>query len=645
MNEEDTKGVVSVPNREIVQQCSDQELVEDCRLNGANVQVEFQVERELKVTHIENNGKYSTELKEKNSAHATITVTANGVTSSADILVVEEGRALGNEDGVACEVSRVKEIRIKHVKDTEETESKISASRVRLRRVIPELYAIAWEPESGTISSPEEQTERSCCGSLLSNIYNNVTGDLKKLRNKCCNPRETWTANLKKARNYALKMLGSIVFPLFLDAVRDVWVAIEFILALVGLGLSIATLSLDHNVIFNILHLALAITSFTLSLFDLDFNRRCKSCKCSSTNSRAESCFSRVKKITDVLRAVVAEVLIYPLLMCNLLGVITGRGYEGKSSVNLLSFILFILSCFSLILYVYAVRILIMLKAITGRRSIGRPKQEWLNHLGNRYDPSLGKSGIQYPIWFFINVIFLMVIQVLMIIAVSMKMYSDNKHFYEKDNKDEEIRVTPVLWYMMACGYVAPFLGFLSYLMITMPWARDFFLGIFYDVVSLWKFWKKGGIDDLLPGSSNKEEADEDNEDPKVTSEMENRFARYFESFKQDLEKYRKMKFCYKVAYPFNTYIVFPFCVLYTWMQVFFAGFAAVTAFELAEDSPTWTLVYFVGVFFAGLFSIHTFIIGFMWSILLYNVIIAVALAIVFSPIIFCYYLQRGLNR
>lgn len=67
------------------------------------------------------------------------------------------------------------------------------------------------------------------------------------------------TDTLRKGRADGWNAFKMIIFPILQDIMRDVWVTIELITVLIGLVLSIATVTLDQNEVFNILHLALAI--------------------------------------------------------------------------------------------------------------------------------------------------------------------------------------------------------------------------------------------------------------------------------------------------------------------------------------------------------------------------------------------------
>lgn len=65
-----------------------------------------------------------------------------------------------------------------------------------------------------------------------------------------------------------MKDFLAAVFPLLPDVLRVIWVVIELILVIVGLVLSIATLSLEQNRAFNIVHFVLVIISAILAGID-----------------------------------------------------------------------------------------------------------------------------------------------------------------------------------------------------------------------------------------------------------------------------------------------------------------------------------------------------------------------------------------
>lgn len=71
-------------------------------------------------------------------------------------------------------------------------------------------------------------------------------------------------------------------------------------------------------------------------------------------------CKSTCKTISDLLRILLAESILYPLLVCDIFELITRDVYKGETAEDHATFSLFILSSIALILYVYIARILIL---------------------------------------------------------------------------------------------------------------------------------------------------------------------------------------------------------------------------------------------------------------------------------------------
>lgn len=165
-------------------------------------------------------------------------------------------------------------------------------------------------------------------------------------------------------------MLKSIVFPLVQDITRAVWVILEFLTALIGFILSLlSTIRQDQVEVFNYVHLGLVSLSIGLAFIDMLTSLRCRSCTKrrqaysvaqNDHNQLIRTCGSCCTKSADIIRLLLAEALIYPLIISDIFEIVTGRAFEGKTSTNRLSFALFILSCLSYVLYVFVARIVIM---------------------------------------------------------------------------------------------------------------------------------------------------------------------------------------------------------------------------------------------------------------------------------------------
>ena len=185
----------------------------------------------------------------------------------------------------------------------------------------------------------------------------------------------------------------------------------------VGLLFSIAILSLDQNEAFNIIHLILAIVSCILAMIDAYETFRhskilkkicCK--KCSAEDIKEEEgedgdckkCYSRCTDLFDVMRVILSEMIFYPLLICDIFEVITGRRFEDDSSGDRLWFALFVISLISMVLTVYVARIVVLVGVVKNASAVRTPPKDITDEDCRKsgYDQAIKKSAVCYQGFF-----------------------------------------------------------------------------------------------------------------------------------------------------------------------------------------------------------------------------------------------------
>ena len=83
--------------------------------------------------------------------------------------------------------------------------------------------------------------------------------------------------------------------------------------------------------------------------------------------------------------------------------------------------------------------------------------------------------------YFFMHVVSQMIVQELMIIAISAKFQYENRN-YDKDNT---IHISGYLWYMIIAGYILPYCGFLTFFIVNFYWAREFPIKFYIQILSV----------------------------------------------------------------------------------------------------------------------------------------------------------------
>jgi len=468
---------------------------------------------------------------------------------------------------------------------------------------------------------------------------------------------ERLTPTLHKARDEGMKIFGKIIFPLVLDVAREVWVGLELATTLMGLILSVATVSFNQNEVFNILHMILIITMSILAILDatsaLIKCRSCRSCyaiikgrnqndkepKTKPTTKPCLRCMLWCNEKLDTVRMILAEVLLYPLLVCDIFEVIVGRGHESSSHSDRLGFALFLLSCIAIFLYVYVVRLLVLSRSIRRLKDI-----RTLKFRSNEHSDEVGylaiNDGFQYQVCFFIHTVLQMLAQIMMLIAIGGKIRYDNRHFYEPENKDESIHYSGYLIVMLVIGYITPTLGHLSFFIATKSWAEEFPIGIFNDLTTQLKLLKTGCFEDFFSKTDELNDKTDKNLEEGFNGksfqnmdrkEKNERINQYLMKFKEDFKKFRSTTLSQKLEYPFRNPAIVVFSLLYAAMQLTFIVCAGVAVNEMGVvvsqvlNGGGWVAYYIFAVILGAIANAYIFIVAAFWILIVAAVIAIIA--------------------
>ena len=538
------------------------------------------------------------------------------------------------------------------------------------------------EAIKGLVSKPSRQTraerQAEMIDSICSDLYEEINENgengacCEKCTDCCCwsfscngiNPcknccmcdsetklKEKMTPALRRARNKGLGILRKIAFPLITDLVRDVWVTLELTTVLIGLGLTIAGTVL-HGI--NFVGLFFTCIGSSLALFDgFCVLRQCRSCKSCCCNGRdienlevpkTTCCCSCLRHSYDVVRMVISEMLIYPVLMYSIFSVVVGRNYEGETHVERLGFSLFLLSCISLVLYNYIVRLIAIGGIIMGVWEVRSPTKEMRGN-DEYYDTSIALYAFLYQLYFAVHIFLQMIVQVLMIIAIAAKIRYEYRHVYSEMSADgfpenTSIFVSPIngsvinpntdvyisnhLLYMLVSGYFIPLMGFLTFFVVTYYWSQEMPIGLLIDMISI---YKKGGKNDFL-------------ETNVTLNKQKNIVQGTFDSFfktktlLKEFDELRNVSFITKFMYPFKSPMPIIFCLTYGLLQASFVICAAVTYDDMGNlvvhilNGGGWILYLIVACAIGALANIYALLVAAVWVTIIIIVIILVILTI-----------------
>ena len=371
--------------------------------------------------------------------------------------------------------------------------------------------------------------------------------------------------------------------------------------------------------------------------------RSCKAC-CFDRHPEISNKKKKIKSAVDIVRLIVSELLVYPVLICSIFSVVTGRGYEGETHLDRFGFTLFIVSCLSLLLYNYLIRMIALVGVLWGVTKVRIPSEKLLNRYNAQcqdyYDSSIHVSAFSYLLYFVVHAFFQMVTQVLMIVAIGAKIDYEYNDFQKDQNvttytesilyssdldESETTCCSGHLWYMIIWGYVSPTLGFLTFFIVTYYWSQEFPIGLCIDLIAIGRM---KGKDYLLKlrGHLKSEEA---------------KAQRVFEQFykmQSDFKTLCDEPFSSKLTYAFKSPGLIFLCICYGVLQATFVICAAVT---YDADMGTlvvhilngggWVLYYIVACVIGAIANLYVLLVAAMWIIIICLIILAILSAILCS--------------
>ena len=474
-------------------------------------------------------------------------------------------------------------------------------------------------------------------------------------------PLEIMTPVLRRGRSTGWRMWKKFAFPLVNDIVRDVWIVTELLFTLTALALSAASFHLAGNtgtVFFNIFHLALSVFSTALATIDAFTNlSQCKSCKkchekcCSQQNASTSQptirdpetpcrkCAKRCSEVSDIVRMLASELILYPLFVCDMFEFITGKPWQNPKSADIICMILFSLSLLAMVLYVYILRIVILGYLIKfvhqQRKPISKNPAYWQKY---DYDPNISKSALYFQTYFFFHILGQMIAQILSLIAIGAKIQYDNDN-RSCEHVDPRIHVSGFLWYMIVSGYVLPLCGVLTFFIVTYYWVQEFPIGLCLDILSLLQMPDVNTI--FYPNESTAEVR------KKVTKLLQHMTS---SSLKQQfLNIHNKGVVSDKILFPFKSPVLIILSIIYGALQFGFilcAAYAINNAGQVVpvilNDGGGWIIFYGISVAFGVLANLYVFLVAALWVIIIVGTIALIALII--SGLILCFFMAACIS-
>ena len=327
---------------------------------------------------------------------------------------------------------------------------------------------------------------------------------------------------LRRVRDQGVEVISAYLFPLFSKYGREVVSLLQLFTAITMLVFALPTFVNEAREGYipptDIVRLSISLVSIVLAVIDAGFALRkcalfkalckgalCKAlagCCCKSKgikysldakpadpprthNNSTDEKLSIVGKFdkyfNDIIRLLLAEALIYPTIICNVLDNASGRTYQGTASEKF-TFARFILSAVWLIVHVYLFRLIVIGVTIVYLEMVRRAKVVVQYNPGTEEKPTQPQAtwedphakrrafrGMVLESFFLVHVFGQMLTQGLMIGAIWSKIECENPV-----EDETTIHLSPFTWVMIVLGFVLPIAGTCTFFIPTYFWAQEF---------------------------------------------------------------------------------------------------------------------------------------------------------------------------
>ena len=316
------------------------------------------------------------------------------------------------------------------------------------------------------------------------------------------------TPELQKASSQGFNMLKKVFFPSMPALLQDLWVYLELIISLFAFTFGFVDYSVGTGTqrTFNLIYLVLAIISTILALIDgflyifqVGYSaklirflwkkikaRRQRQHPEAGTEQREEEeeskkicgCIPRLpekwltrfNQFFELGRNIVSELLLYPLLVCDLFDFVALGGAQPENSVDRVNYGLFCVGSFYLVLAVYIMRMITIIGTVISLLRIP------IQSTGGK------KEYINLMVRFCIYAVCQILVHLLTVLVVAAKIQHENP---EPLDDDDPINVSPFLWVVMVLGWVIPLAGVFMFFIVNYYWTKQFTIGFWIDMISL----------------------------------------------------------------------------------------------------------------------------------------------------------------
>lgn len=250
----------------------------------------------------------------------------------------------------------------------------------------------------------------------------------------------------------------------------------------------------------------------------------------------------------EMIRNVISELLIYPLVVLDLFGVISDPEITDR-----LNFSFFVIGSFYLVLSVYISRTMSMILTMLTLRGL----------LSNS---DSGKNNIVFIVRFLLHSVAQIVVHISCVLAVAIKIVQENA------NNNGHYHASPILWVVILGGWCVPFLGTLTFFLVNYFWAQQFSIGFFVELMAL---LQEGDVVETVVQGKEQTKAEADERSKQILEKMQ------FSKVKDEYATIEKTSALSKLSYPIKIPLYILLCIVY---NVALGGFFACLMLTWRED-------------------------------------------------------------
>lgn len=512
---------------------------------------------------------------------------------------------------------------------------------------------------------PEEKEKEPSALSKLCSCFERKEKEEKKEKKKPGEKRKPkppatqLSPQLQKASSQGTKMMKKVFFPALPHLLQDFWVFLEFAITIFAFVFGLLSLDFeDGSKAFNIFYFTLTIISIILALIDgfiyfvqmgscaecvricyaklkkrsngennilLEIDEETQTKKCCRMSKEKKEKFNTY---FELVRNLISEGILYPLLICDLFDFIVGGVFRNVSTDDRLNFTLFVVGSLYLILSVYVMRMFLIIGSLLSLRRL--PPMP--NASGS------GGDNIKLLKWFSGHILCQVITHAILIICVSLKIRNENPNHGEQDG----VYVSGFLWAVVVLGGLIPLAGIVSFFITNYYHMKEFSISFWIDMMSL---LQAPSFTDTVFQSGGTDAPSELAEDFVKNSELK--------KVKKHFERYKSPRWYVKYFFPLRLPLLVIMGLVYTLGLVTFLVSLIITQNPPAPTSTTIELVifedypltaaFFLCAIILFLFNMKIVILMTVFIILLVLFLISATLMIaIMLPIVLLIYLPVG---